>query len=111
MRWLAARLEWNDASPDADIVAFAVYHDEAVALDRSTALERGLIAVANLFATKTARGSNEVVLAHELLHTLGATDKYDPATNMPLFPTVSPRRIRRPSTRKPTRRSWPDEFR
>jgi hypothetical protein len=86
MRWLAARLQWNDASPDAAIVAFAVYHDEAVALDRSTALERGLVAVANLFATKTARGSNEVVLAHELLHTLGATDKYDPVTNMPLFP-------------------------
>jgi hypothetical protein len=86
MRWLAARLEWSDSSPDADIVVFAVFHDEAVALDRSTALQRGLIAVANLFAKGSARGSNEVVLAHELLHTLGATDKYDLATNMPLFP-------------------------
>ena len=25
-------------------------------------------------------GANDVVIAHELLHTLGATDKYDPAT-------------------------------
>ena len=29
---------------------------------------------------------NNVVIAHEFLHTLGATDKYDPATNQPLFP-------------------------
>jgi hypothetical protein len=25
-------------------------------------------------------------MAHEVLHTLGATDKYDPATNLPIFP-------------------------
>jgi hypothetical protein len=25
-------------------------------------------------------------MAHEVLHTLGATDKYDPVTNMPIFP-------------------------
>jgi hypothetical protein len=27
-----------------------------------------------------------VIIAHEFLHTLGATDKYDPATGMPEFP-------------------------
>jgi hypothetical protein len=27
-----------------------------------------------------------VVIAHELLHVFGATDKYDPATNQPLVP-------------------------
>jgi hypothetical protein len=27
-----------------------------------------------------------MVLAHELLHTLGATDKYAPGTNAPRFP-------------------------
>lgn len=88
MRWTAARLQWRGAGPDSDIVAFAVYHDAAAdgALDRSVALEKGLIAVANLFADPAARGSNQVVLAHELLHTLGATDKYDPATNLPRFP-------------------------
>ena len=32
------------------------------------------------------RGSNNVVIAHEILHTLGASDKYDPATRAPLFP-------------------------
>jgi hypothetical protein len=39
-----------------------------------------------LFASRDARGSNQVVLAHEILHTLGATDKYSPASNLPQFP-------------------------
>jgi hypothetical protein len=88
MRWLATRLAWQNAGPDGDITVFAVFHEPSatVALDRSTALEKGLIAVANLFADRTARATNHVVLAHELLHTLGATDKYLPQTNAPRFP-------------------------
>ena len=31
-------------------------------------------------------GANDVVLAHELLHTLGATDKYDLRNDEPIFP-------------------------
>jgi hypothetical protein len=88
MRWLAMTLRWQSAGPSADVVAFAVFHDGADApmLDRSTALEKGLIVVANLFADRRARGSNQVVLAHELLHTLGASDKYDVRNNAPLYP-------------------------
>jgi hypothetical protein len=88
MRWLAAGLQWQNSGPRGDIVVFAVFHapSTAIALDRSTALRKGLIAVANLFADSTAQGSNEMVLAHELLHTLGATDKYVPGTNAPRFP-------------------------
>jgi hypothetical protein len=88
MRWLAARLQWQNSGPSGDIVVFAVFHQPQadIALDRSTALEKGQIAVANLFADRAARGSNSMVLAHELLHTLGATDKYAPATNLPRFP-------------------------
>jgi hypothetical protein len=40
----------------------------------------------NVFATQGMAGSNAVIVAHELLHTLGATDKYDFATNLPRFP-------------------------
>ena len=29
---------------------------------------------------------NHVVIAHELLHTVGASDKYDAVSNQPLFP-------------------------
>jgi hypothetical protein len=88
MRWLAARLQWKNPGPHGDIVAFAVFHEpaEEIGLDRSTALRKGLIVVANLFADRAASGSNQMVLAHELLHTLGATDKYSPGTNVPRFP-------------------------
>jgi hypothetical protein len=35
---------------------------------------------------KEMTGSNNIVIAHELLHTLGATDKYQPGTGAPEFP-------------------------
>ena len=70
------------------MLVFAVFHEPSayLALDRSTALRKGLIAVANVFADADARGANQMVLAHELLHTLGATDKYSAGTNLPRFP-------------------------
>jgi hypothetical protein len=88
MRWHATVVEWRNDAPRADIVVFAQYHDGAAepVLDRSLALEKGLVAIANLFAERSARGSNQVVLAHEILHTLGASDKYDLATNLPRYP-------------------------
>jgi hypothetical protein len=88
MRWLASRLQWASEGPSGDITAFAVFHQpaEGAPLDRSTALHKGLIVVANLFADRGATGTNEVVLAHELLHALRASDKYSPATNTPLYP-------------------------
>jgi hypothetical protein len=31
-------------------------------------------------------GANNIVIAHEFLHTLGASDKYDLETDAPVFP-------------------------
>jgi hypothetical protein len=88
MRWLAARLRWQAEEPTGDILVFAVFHapTTGLALDRSTALHKGFIAVANLFASREAHATNQIVLAHELLHTLRATDKYSLATNLPAYP-------------------------
>jgi hypothetical protein len=88
MRWLAARLRWQADGPSGDIIVFAVFHEPSagVALDRSTALDKGLVAVANLFADREARATNQIVLAHELLHTLRATDKYSRGSNAPSYP-------------------------
>jgi hypothetical protein len=55
-------------------------------LAHSVGIRQGLIGVVNAFASADMEGGNQVVIAHELLHTFGATDKYDPATNQPLFP-------------------------
>jgi hypothetical protein len=78
-------------SPDGatpPVRVFLVYHDPALTpeVPHSAGLEKGLIGVAHLFAARRMQGSNAVVITHELLHTLGATDKYDPRTDRPLFP-------------------------
>ena len=39
-----------------------------------------------MFGDAIYNQQNLVILSHELLHTLGASDKYDFATNMPIFP-------------------------
>jgi len=44
------------------------------------------LAVVNLIADESAERLNDVVLAHELLHTVGADDLYDPATGLPEYP-------------------------
>lgn len=88
MRWFVTRLHWKTDGAAANITMFVVYHDSGsnAVLDRSTALRKGMIGVANVFSSRSARRSNEVVIAHELLHTLGATDKYDLATLQPTYP-------------------------
>jgi hypothetical protein len=52
----------------------------------SLGIEKGLIGVVNAFAVEAMDGGNDMVIAHELLHTLGATDKYDPINDAPVFP-------------------------
>ena len=72
----------------ANVRLFLLYHDDrrSPRLPHSTGLEKGLIGLVNVFASDAMAGTNNVVIAHEMLHTFGATDKYDLATNLPLFP-------------------------
>ncbi len=88
MRWWASRNDDLPGGAKPDVRMFAAYFDPTAhkTLPHSVGLERGLIGVANLFASDEMATRNNVVIAHELLHTLGATDKYDPATNQPRFP-------------------------
>jgi hypothetical protein len=88
MRWLTTVLSWRSDRPTADIVVFAVYHDAASTpvIERSGALRKGMAVVANVFADRAASGANAVVIAHELLHTLGAADKYEPRSGLPSYP-------------------------
>lgn len=86
-RWFA----WNNSpkvNVKPDIRLYLLYHDPArtKTLSHSTALNKGRIGRVNLFGDKSYDKKNLVVLAHELLHTLTATDKYDLQTNLPLYP-------------------------
>ena len=87
MRWWAWRHgEHPVLRPDVKI--FAVYYDPELTkrVAHSVGLQKGLVGVANLFAFERMTEENNVIIAHELLHTLGATDKYDPASTLPQFP-------------------------
>ena len=87
MRWWAYR-NANPEGPGPQVKIFVLYFDPAqsVRLGHSTGLQQGLIGRVNAFAARDMARQNNVVITHEFLHTLGATDKYDTATNQPLFP-------------------------
>jgi hypothetical protein len=58
---------------------FVLYHEPTFnqPLPHSFGLQKGLLGVVHVFASDTQQAQNNIVIAHELLHTLGATDKYD----------------------------------
>ena len=79
----------NDTFDDpSDIRLFAVYYDPDTrsTLAHSLGLQQGFLGVVNGFGNKNYTGRNNVVLTHEMLHTLGASDKYDPDTNQARYP-------------------------
>jgi len=84
--WAFQRDEYQGPKPEIQL--FALYFDPRITsrVNHSTGLEKGQIAVINLYADKKHRGTNQFVITHELLHTLGATDKYDLSSNNPAFP-------------------------
>ncbi len=72
----------------ANMQMFVVYHDPRLTpeLHESLGLEKGLVGVANVFADPRMSETNNVIIAHEFLHLVGATDKYDLATDRPIYP-------------------------
>lgn len=86
-RWFAWQHKPSVGLP-IDIKLYLLYHDVKThtRLLHSTALKKGQIGRVNLFAARDQHAGNTVVIAHELLHTLSATDKYDLNTNAPLLP-------------------------
>lgn len=80
--------EDNYKGPKAQIKAYALFHDPKThkLLRHSTGLKKAKIAINNLFASNKQTQQNNIILLHELLHTLGATDKYNLQTGFPNFP-------------------------
>lgn len=79
----------NDNYPyPEDVQIFVLYFDpdKTSTVAHSLGLQKGLIGVVNAFASKKMKKENHVIIAHEILHTVGAIDKYDPSTNQPLYP-------------------------
>jgi hypothetical protein len=67
---------------------FVVYHTapEGQALQHSLGLRKGAIGIVHAFAKASQDSQNNIVIAHEMLHALGASDEYDLANNQPIYP-------------------------
>lgn len=94
MLWSLKLRYWNwrmsraHQRPPADIRIYVQYYDgqRQRVLDHSVGLSRLSLGVVKAFAEANMTEANNVVIVHELLHVFGATDKYDPATNAPVYP-------------------------
>ena len=88
LRWYAAHAPHAAGQAPPQIRVFVLYHDPQTtpSVPHSLGLSKGLIGVVYAFAHEAADGSNNMVITHEVMHTLGATDKYDPDTDGPLYP-------------------------
>ncbi len=88
MRWWVFRSDTFPEGPSPEIKIFTLYHapgtDEQ--LENSLGIRKGMFGVVHAYADFGLQPKNHVVVAHEILHTLGASDKYDPATQQPIFP-------------------------
>lgn len=86
--YAAGAADVKDRTP-SHIRVFVLYHDpgRTMRVPHSLGLAKGLVGVVHAFADRSMRGGNEIVIAHEVMHTLGASDKYDLATDAPVFPT------------------------
>jgi hypothetical protein len=72
----------------ADIEIFVLYHEpeRTTAVPHSLGLQKGLFGIVHAYADRAANATNDIVIAHEVMHTVGASDKYDLVTTLPVFP-------------------------
>jgi hypothetical protein len=88
LRWWASNVTSDQDDPAPDVRIFVRYHSPQTdfALENSVGMQKGMVGIVNALADRRQAGTNNVIIAHEFLHTLGATDKYDPASGIPVFP-------------------------
>jgi hypothetical protein len=87
LRWWVYRQSGQLLPQLGTVKLFVLYHapQDGIALEHSLGLQKGLIGVVHAFASPRQTRQNHIVIAHELLHTLGATDKYD-VEGRPVYP-------------------------
>ena len=95
-RWWAYRNTPDDGGNLTRVRLFVMYYegDNEQPLAHSLGMQKGLMGLVHAFADHRQTQQNNVVIAHEILHTVGANDKYS-ANGNPQFPVgySSPHRI------------------
>jgi hypothetical protein len=88
LRWFAFRHGDSPGQAPPRVRIFVLYYDpqNLPSVPDSHGLQKGLVAVVHAFADKAMNGGNAIVITHEFLHTVGASDKYDLQSGAPLYP-------------------------
>jgi hypothetical protein len=88
MRWWVWRNTGQDGLAPDDVRMFVLYQqgDSNVPLERSVGIKNGSYGVVNAIASRHMAARNRIVVTHELMHVLGASDKYDPYNGQPTSP-------------------------
>ena len=88
MRWWTWRRDLGDGLITPDIQMFVLYHDvgSSSELGISVGMRKGRYGIVKAWASRAMLPTNNVVFTHELLHVLGATDKYVMDSGEPIFP-------------------------
>jgi len=88
MRWWSFRNGDQDGLAPDDIRMFVLYQKGKSngPLERSVGIQNGSYGVVNAVASRAMAARNRIVITHELLHILGASDKYDLRTGQPFAP-------------------------
>jgi hypothetical protein len=88
MRWWAWMRDLDDDLVSPDIQMFVLYHslngNQEVGI--SVGMRKGRYGLVKAYALDSMAASNLIVFTHEILHVLGATDKYILSNGEPLFP-------------------------
>ncbi len=86
-RWWAWRNTPDDDSGLTRVRMFVMYQegDDDKPLAHSLGMQKGLMGLVHAFAQPRQTAQNNIVVAHELLHTVGAIDKYAAYGN-PAYP-------------------------
>jgi hypothetical protein len=88
MRWWAWTKSMGDGLIDPDIRMFLMLHsiEGTSELGLSVGMRKGRYGIVKAIARESMEPTNLVVFTHEMLHVLGASDKYVLSTGDPIFP-------------------------
>jgi hypothetical protein len=88
MRWWAWMMDLTDGLIQSDIQMFVIYHslNGTNEVGISVGMRKGRYGIIKFYARESLQDRNLVVFTHEMLHVLGASDKYVISTGEPIFP-------------------------
>ena len=88
MRWWSFKNTGQDDLAPDNVRMFVLFQKKKpdTLLERSVGIKNGSYGVVNAEASRNMAARNRIIITHELLHVLGASDKYDPYSGQPSEP-------------------------